>query len=81
MSGGYTVTGKGDYSSNSIFLPAAGLFSYYYEKITYAGTAGNYWSSAPSGSSNAYCLSFASSDRLVPYERKSGRSVRAVLAD
>ena len=42
---GYVVRGRGDYSSNSIFLPCAG----YGEgtSLYYAGSRGVYWSSVP----------------------------------
>ena len=48
---GRLVTGKGDYASKSIFLPAAG-----YGKdsgLSYPGSDGRYWSSTPS-SDNSY---------------------------
>ncbi len=57
---GYLITGKGDYSGNSIFLPAAGYRSG--EGLFFEGSLGYYWSSTPySGSAGgAYCLGFDS---------------------
>jgi hypothetical protein len=42
---GYIVRGKGDYASNSIFLPCAGRGSW--TSLFSAGSDGNYWSSVP----------------------------------
>ena len=82
FSAGYTITGKGDYSSNSIFLPAAGYFHYDYKEVNFAGTNGDYWSSTPSGSGNAYGLGFGSGVQDVSFDsRMHGCSVRAVLVD
>ncbi|MBO4709996.1 MAG: hypothetical protein J5727_09495, partial [Kiritimatiellae bacterium] len=52
---GYEVRGKGDYASNSIFLPCSG---YGYGTSFYdAGSIGSYWSSVPhSGSSVSWSL-------------------------
>ena len=74
---GRLVTGKGDYSSRSIFFPAAGhgYSSYLY----YPGSRGYYWSSTPySGYSDYACnLLFYSGDfyRNI-YYRGYGFSVR-----
>lgn len=75
---GFVVTGKGDYASNSIFLPCAGYG--YGTSRTYSGSCGYYWSSVPySYSSYAYVLYFYSSDhRLTNYRCYYGRSVRPV---
>ena len=82
FSSGYTITGKGDYATNSLFLPAAGCFNYYYETVYGAGTDGYYWSSSPYDSSKAYRLYFGSGSHSMHYNvRDFGFSVRAVLVD
>ena len=82
FSSGYTITGKGDYASNSIFLPAAGYFNYNNKIVYVAGSQGYYWSSTPSGSNIAWYLYFFSGSQSVSYhDRKAGYSVRAVLVD
>ena len=55
---GYKFTGKGDYSGNSIFLPAAGGGDG--STLRNAGSGGIYWSSSYYGSGNAYDLNFFS---------------------
>ena len=75
---GYLVTGKGDYSSNSIFLPAAG-----YDGGSglrdLDGENGNYWSSTSGGSWEAWFLHCTSGSFNVCNEyRDLGFSVRAV---
>ena len=55
---GWTFAGKGDYSSNSIFLPAAGFNSG--DGRFNAGGCGCYWSSTMSGSLLAFYLDFTS---------------------
>ncbi|MCQ2350550.1 MAG: hypothetical protein MJ003_01085 [Paludibacteraceae bacterium] len=75
---GRLYTGKGDYSGNSVFFPAAG----YCDKgeVLYAGSNGLYWSSTPNGSSNAYGLGFLSGYQLEYSDyRFMGYSVRAIL--
>ena len=75
---GYIVSGKDDYASASIFLPAAGgggslLFD--------AGSGGHYWSSVPleSGSDYAWSLYFFSGRHYTgSYSRSNGRCVRPV---
>ena len=80
FSTGYTITGKGDYKNNSIFLPAAGSFRYFDKKVNDAGSYGNYWSS--SGSGSAWSLYFTSVSQYVDHNnRKFGYSVRAVLRE
>ena len=47
---GYIVRGRGDYASNSIFLPAAGYVTdASYQQSTKYGYCGCYWSSVPRG--------------------------------
>jgi len=74
---GYVVTGKGDYASKSIFLPAAGYG--YDSDLDSTGSDGYYWSSTPDSvySDYAWYLHFDSSDfSRVRNGRDSGRSVR-----
>ena len=78
---GLLCTGKDAYSSNSVFLPAAGYC--YFGDVFDQGDYGAYWSSTPRESYNnrAYDLYFDSVDQLViNHERSRGYSVRAVLA-
>ena len=73
-------TGKGDYASNSVFLPAAGYC--YLGRVYVQGDYGYYWSSTPNGSNNAYDLYFVSGYQCVNgLDRYDGSSVRAVLAE
>ena len=68
------------YSSNSVFLPAAG----YYDKGTAndQGSCGLYWSSTPNGSYGSFKLYFCSDGPIVfNGNRFDGYSVRAVLAE
>ena len=75
---GRIYTGKGAYSSNSVFLPAAGRCSY--GDVYGQGSIGYYWSSTPNGSDSAYDLNFVSGGQGVNYSNRSrGYSVRAVL--
>ncbi len=79
---GRIFTGKGDYSSNSVFFPAAGSSGY--SDVYGQGAYGEYWTSTPNstttGGKLAYELSFSSGDqRVSDYNRSSGYSVRAVL--
>ena len=54
---GYRFTGKGDYSSDSIFLPAAGYFND--QKVSSSvGVLGVYWSSMEKDSASAWDFSF-----------------------
>ena len=75
---GLRVTGKGVYSSKSIFLPAAGYG--YDSSLHYLGSLGLYWSSTPrSGNSYlAWCLRFDSNDEFYRdlSDRGRGPSVR-----
>ena len=78
---GKIFTGKGDYESNSVFLPAAGL--YYYGKVNALGSYGYYWSSTPNGSNNACYMYFFSGNQYADYFylRDYSYSIRAVLAE
>ena len=76
---GYIVRGRGNYASNSIFLPCAGYGDG--TSLYNAGSRGLYWSSVPiSGSNYAWYLYFNSSDHGTDYSsrRYYGRSVRPV---
>lgn len=59
---GRLVTGKGAFSTKSIFLPAAGLG--YDSDLNNPGSDGYYWSSTPSSddSNDAWYLGFGSDD-------------------
>ena len=82
FSSGYTITGKGDYASNSIFLPAAGYIESAGSTVYNAGNYGHYWSSTPSISYSAYEMYFNSGEQIMYSEnREYGDSVRAVLAE
>ncbi len=72
---GYEV--KCNANGNTIFLPAAG----YYDggSVNDAGSYGNYWSSAPNGTDDAYGLYFYSGTQNVGSNyRTYGQSLRAV---
>ncbi len=86
--GGYKITGRGAYSANSIFLPAAGCFSYGdAPSIWPSGVGDSYcWSSTPddSDSSLAYQLSFTPlfpNAKVNQENRHYGLPVRAVLVE
>ncbi len=77
---GRIFTGKGDYASSSLFLPAAGSFdgtSFYY-----GGSYGNYWSSTLYSSTRGRYLYFLGGNvnPQYSYNRYFGLSVRAVRA-
>ena len=75
---GLLCTGKDDYASNSVFLPAAGFCDY----GVFGQGSGGYWSSTPFGSDIAYRLFFYSDNQDVVLGRRYvGYSVRAVLAE
>ena len=83
---GRKFTGKTEpYSSNSVFLPAAGCCYKNSEgDIEHdSGRDGYYWSSTPNGSNSAYFLYFHESSYLLVdgNARYVGSSVRAVLAE
>ncbi len=76
---GYVVRGRGDYSSASIFLPAAGFG--YGTSLNDSGSYGYYWSSVPYSDLDYYAWSlyFHSSTHFTYYySRGNGRPVRAV---
>ena len=77
---GYIVSGRGAYSSNSIFLPACGTGDG--TILVSAGFEGRYWSSAPSPTywGYAYVLIFGSSTHRMEDggPRFYGRSIRPV---
>ena len=77
---GNRFTGKGDYASNSIFLPATGNCDK--DKTPGGqGTNGHYWSSTPSGRDYALFMFFKSGSKTPTWtSRVEGKSVRAVLA-
>ena len=80
---GYKVYGKGDYSDNYIFLPAAGFKATF---STYENEKGYYWSSSLFSNQDkiyynidAWYLSFSIGDRMVSYiDRFNGYTVRPV---
>lgn len=78
---GRKFTGKvAPYTSNSVFLPAAGYC--YHGDVDAQGSLGYYWSSTPNGSDYADRLFFYSGGQYVDYyDRYFGGSVRAVLAE
>ena len=76
---GRLVTGKGAYSSKSIFLPAAGYGGT--SELFILGSDGYFWSSAPTsfGSDKAWSLCFdTDSLQRFDFNRYGGRSVRPV---
>lgn len=76
---GYKFTGKQDgYTSNSIFLPAAGYYNV--DNVYDLGSSGNYWFSDTNDSDTACYLYFNETEkRILNGGRGIGRSVRAVL--
>ncbi len=75
---GYVVRGRGDYASNNIFLPCAGIGSG--TSLKKAGSDGGYWSSVPySDIYDSWLLIFDSGDHSAYINvRHSGMSVRPV---
>ncbi|MDR1757331.1 MAG: Ig-like domain-containing protein [Culturomica sp.] len=70
-------------SGNSIFLPAAGYRDYYGDgSLLNAGSFGDYWSTSPNDSFNAWGLSFLSMDAdRSSSSRSYGSSLRCVRAE
>lgn len=85
---GSKFTGKGAYSSCSVFLPATGTCQY--GEVSGQGTIGNYWSSTPGSKNTKAGRLYFNSDlstysdprslRADDLARNVGTSVRAVLA-
>ena len=77
---GYIVRGKGDYSSASIFLPAAGRG--YVTSLKYAGSDGYYWTPEwSSNNGNPYALGYYFDEdklRIYGYTREYGCPYRPV---
>lgn len=75
---GYKFTGKGEYSANSVFLPAGGYFD---TDVIGQGDLGRYWSSYPEDHYLVYYLNFSSDTLKVDttQDRKHGFLVRSVL--
>ena len=76
---GFLFTGKGDYASKSIFLPAAGYG--YGSSLINSGSLGDFWSSTlySGDSGTAWSLRFLSSYfNVFSNSRCFGRSVRPV---
>ena len=74
---GYVVRGKGDYASNSIFLPCAGLVSW--TSLGLAGSDGYYWSSVQDSDNRYYSWSlnfYSCYHNTNHYRRNLGQSVR-----
>ena len=78
---GRVFTGKDAYSSNSIFLPAAGNYDPY--GLGGQGNSGSYWSSTPYGNDDAYYLNIGEAYQIVYGSDRGfyGYSVRAVLEE
>ncbi|MCQ2336980.1 MAG: hypothetical protein MJ010_07375 [Paludibacteraceae bacterium] len=83
---GVVYTGKGVYSENSVFFPAAGLYDPLNREEVF-GSFGDYWCSTPDGERIAFYMSFSYNDFQGYYQginnfyRYYGRSVRAILAE
>jgi len=74
---GSLFTGKGDYSDNSVFFPAAGWC--YSGSVHFDGEIGYYWSSTPTGG-DAHCMYISNAKPQMDYlDRDEGHSVRAIL--
>ena len=76
---GRLVTGRGTFSTKSIFLPAAGYGNFSY--LDYPGSYGDVWSSTPYSdrSGGAWYLYFYSGDFYRDYRNRDyGQSVRPV---
>jgi hypothetical protein len=73
---GYVVRGRGEYESNSIFLPCAGCGKE--DSLRGAGSGGYYWSSVPNSSIyDTWSLYFnSSSHNMVGVRRDDGLLVR-----
>ncbi len=79
---GRKLTGKGDYASNSIFLPAAGYNNNEIKEVVQQNVYGDYWPSTPFADTTAHNLRFGSGGYdTYANNRREGHSVRAVLAE
>ena len=77
---GLLCTGKDDYASNSVFLPASGFHNF--GMVISEGSNGFYWSSTPYESSAYYLYSSSvGQDVSNGNDRDYGQSVRAVLKE
>lgn len=78
--GGYVIQGRGDYASNSVFLPAAGRGDK--ASLSLFGSDGNYWSSSACwyGAGEIYFYSYDFSSRHYTQEgwRFYGQPIRPV---
>ena len=74
---GRKFTGKGDYASNSVFLPAAG--GCFYGEVSFSSVNGCYWSSTPYGGDANYLDFYSNLQYMAVNNRNGGFSVRAVL--
>ena len=72
---GYEVRGKGDYASNSIFLPCAGTG--YGTLLDSAGSYCYYWSSVPNSGYSSWGIA-SNDDNAEYYFRYYGYSIRPV---
>ena len=77
---GYKITGKGTYSSNSIFLPAAGYIA---GRLNAQGGEGHYWTSSGASSLWFYNLGSPNVGIEMYFDRSSSykQSFRFVLAE
>ncbi len=78
---GYVVSGKGDYTSASIFLPTAG--SVFETELNDVGSIGYYWSATPRSSGGVASMALYiegkyNLQRVTYYYRNYGRSIRPV---
>lgn len=76
---GMLCTGKGAYSSNSIFLPAAGVCNS--GSVNDINTEGFYWASTTPNDSSMAGLLYIHKNSMSKGFRESGCSVRAVLVE
>ena len=84
---GLLCTGRGNYEDNSIFLPFGGYIDHQFsdeKENENENKVGDYWSSTPNGSNEAYRLYFTGTPprtSMLPESRNYGFSVRAVLVE
>ena len=77
---GLLCIGKGGYSSNRIFFPAAGFYSE--GGVWMQNEVGYYWSSTPQEENRSFMLDFSAEGKAnnAAVSRRAGHPVRAVLA-